>query len=187
MLHLLPRMLRPTIIAMPHQCAGQPSCTDEFVFICMEQRSRSCGVQQYEQAMITVVTDGASHASIRCCVRHMATCHMRERANRAVDTYTLLALCHLVVLHCVQQYVVAMTTLVGDGASPAFSGCCVRPIPSWSTCVRASRAILPCYVFDSGNSDYFRGVQEYERTSMTLVRYGASPALFGCCVRPMSP
>jgi hypothetical protein len=146
-LHLLPRMLRPIIIAMAHQCAGQPSCTDEFLFSCMEQRSRSCGVQQYEQAMMTVVTDGASHASIGCCGRHMATCHMRVRAIRAVDILTLLALCHLVVLHCVQQYVVAMTTLVGDGASPAFSGCCVRPIPSWSTCVRATFATLPCFVF----------------------------------------
>jgi len=70
----------------------------------------------------------------------MATCHMRERANRAVDTYTLLALCHLVVLHCVQPYVVAMTTLVGDGASPAFW--MLRPTNSVMEHLRASQ---PCH------------------------------------------
>jgi hypothetical protein len=67
------------------------------------------------------------------------------RACLAVDTLTSLAPCHFVGIHCVQQYLVAMTTLVRDGASPALLGCCVRPMPPWSACVRASRAMLTCF------------------------------------------
>ena len=49
------------------------------------------------------------------------------------------------MIHYVQQYVVAMTTLVRDGASRALLGCCVRPIPPWRACVRGSRSILTCF------------------------------------------
>ena len=36
----------------------------------------------------------------------------------------------------------ASHALVRDGASPALLGCCVRPIPQWSACVRGSRTTL---------------------------------------------
>jgi hypothetical protein len=90
------------------------------------------------------------------------------RASLTVDTLTSLASCHFLVIDCVQQYVVAMTTLVRDGASPALSGCCVRPMPPWSTCVRASRIILTCFPHYAWNSVHFHGVQQYEVAMMTF-------------------
>jgi len=79
--------------------------------------------------------DGTASALLECGVRPMPPWSACVRGSRANFTFFFWCGVHV---PGVQQYEVALKTVVGDGAPPASRGCCVAQMSTSGTCARAS-------------------------------------------------